>query len=230
MLIRAVIFSVLLTSAAFCQGSYVGRYDAYAGFGYLDSPHIDLAERGFHMQVGIRLKTWYSAGFDYSVTEGHTSLTPNLLTNTVQQQLGTTFAQLAAAGQIPPGYALTVPIDSVTQTFAAGPQFAYRRWRAVTLYVRPSIGAIHEIATPKLTDPIESLVVSSLAPSGKKEDWTGFYGIGGGADVNFSRHVSIRVQIDVVHDHLFSDLLKDGRNTVRLSVGPAFQIGHNIAK
>ena len=62
MLIRAIIFNLLLSWAAFCQGTYVGRYDAYAGFGYLDSPHIDLAERGFHMQVGIRLKTWYSAG------------------------------------------------------------------------------------------------------------------------------------------------------------------------
>jgi hypothetical protein len=123
-----------------------------------------------------------------------------------------------------------VPINSVTHTFAAGPQFAYRRWRVITLYLRPSIGAIHEIATPKFTDPIESLVVTSLAPSGKKEDWTGFYGIGGGADLNFSKHVSIRVQTDIVHDHLFSDLLKDGRNTVRLSIGPAFQFGHNIAK
>jgi hypothetical protein len=31
----------LVASQAFGQ-SYIGRYDAYAGFVYLDSPHIDL--------------------------------------------------------------------------------------------------------------------------------------------------------------------------------------------
>lgn len=219
-----------LGSYALCQEPYIGRYDAYAGFIYLDSPHIHLSERGFHTQVGVRMKTWYSVGFDYSVSTGHTSLTPNLLPTALQQQLGGTFAQLAAAGQIPPGYALTVPIDSTTQNFAAGPQFAYRRWRTVTLFIRPSFGAIRETATPHRTDPIETLVITSLAPSGKKQDWTGFYGVGGGADLNFSKHVSIRLQADFVHDHLFNDLLKDGRNTVRLSVGPAFQFGRNLAK
>jgi hypothetical protein len=221
---------LLLASQAFSQQSYVGRYDAYAGFMYLDSPHIDLAERGFHMQAGVRPRTWYSLGFDYSVTTGHTSITPKLLTNSLQQQLGSTFAQLVAGGVIPPTYALTVPINSVTQTFAAGPQVAYRHWRPVTLLLRPSVGAIRETATPLITDPVEALVVSSLAPSGKKQDWTGFYGFGGGVDLNFSKHASIRLQADFVHDHLFSDLLRDGRNTFRLSVGPAFQFGHNVSK
>jgi hypothetical protein len=34
--------------------------------------------------------------------------------------------------------------------------------------------------------------------------------------------------VDLVHNHLFSDLLREGRNTVRLSIGPAFQFGHNV--
>lgn len=227
---RSSAFVFLLAWPAFSQQAYVGRYDAYAGFMYLDSPHIHLAERGFHLQAGFRPTTWYSLGFDYSRAGGHTSITPDLLPDALRQQLGTTFAQLAAAGRLPPGFALTVPIDSVTHNFAAGPQFAYRRWQAITLFVRPSFGAVHETATPRSTDPITGLVVASLAPSGKKQDWTAFYGFGGGADLNFSRRFSIRLQADFVHDHLFNDLLKDGRNTVRLSLGPTVQFGRNIAK
>jgi hypothetical protein len=31
-----------------------------------------------------------------------------------------------------------------------------------------------------------------------------------------------------VHDHLFDDLLQNGRNTVRFAIGPGFQWGKNI--
>lgn len=215
---------------AFGQQTYVGRYDAFAGYTYLSSPHISLGENGFHLQVGIRPTTWYSLGFDYSVATGQATLTPDLLTTLLQQQLGARFRQLIAAGLVPSNYALRVPIDSVTQNFAAGPQFAYRRWSSITLYLRPSFGAVHEVATPRPGDPIAAGVIAQLLPSGKKQDWTPFYGFGGGADLNFSAHFGIRVQADFVHDHLFNDLLKDGRNTVRFSVGPAFQFGRNVAK
>lgn len=217
-------------SQAFAQQSYVGRFDAYAGFSYLDSPKINLVERGFHMQFGVRPKTWYTLGFDYSIASGHTDLTPSLLTTALQTQLATQFGQLAALGRLPPGYSLDVPFDSTSQEFAAGPQLSYRRWSLVTLFIRPSIGAIHETATPHATDPLAALVVSQLAPSGKKEDWTGFYGVGGGFDLNLTRYFALRFQADFVHDHLFSDLLKEGRNTVRVGIGPAFQFGHNVVK
>ncbi len=220
----------LLTSLAFGQQSYVGRYDAYAGFMYLDSPAINLSERGFHTQAGVRIRSWLSLGFDYSIASGHTSLTPNLLPDSLQQKLGAQLGQLARAGQIPPGYALTVPIDSETQNYAAGPQFSYHRWKPVTLFIRPSVGAVHETATPHATDPIAALVIAQLAPSGKKQDWRPFYGFGGGVDLNVSSHFAVRVQADFVHDHLFNDLLKDGRNTVRVAIGPAFQFGRNVVR
>ncbi len=212
------------------QQSYVGRYDAYAGYTYLNSPAISLGENGFHMQAGLRPRTWLSLGFDYSVATGSGSITPNLLTTSLQQQLGAVLAQLASQGQLPPGYKLVMPIDSVTQNFAAGPQLAYRHWSAVTLFLRPSIGAIHEKATLRPGDPIATVIAAQLAPSGSKQDWAPFYGFGGGADLNFSKHFAVRVQADFVHDHLFSDLLKNGRNTVRVSIGPAVQFGRNIVK
>ena len=227
---RLTIALFLLACPAFYQQTYVGRFDAYAGYMFLDSPNIKLDENGFQMQVGVRPKTWYSLGFDYSISTGNTALTSNLFTTALQQQLGAQLAVLAGAGLVSASYTPSVPISSKTETFAAGPQLAYRHWSLVTLFIRPSIGAIHETATLHAADPITAALAAQLAPSGKKEDWAGFYGFGGGVDVNVSSHFAVRVQADFVHDHLFSDLLKNGRNTVRFSVGPAFQFGGNVVK
>src|SRR5581483_5889360 len=141
--ISIVISAFLLAVQAFGQQSYVGRYDLYGGFTYLASPDFNLDQRGFHLQAGINARTWLALGFDYSISNGHSDITPNLLTSALQQQLGGTLTGLIAAGVIPPNYSLTVPLDATTQTFAAGPQIEFRHWQKVTLFVRPSIGAIH---------------------------------------------------------------------------------------
>jgi hypothetical protein len=220
----------LLAASALGQQSYVSRFDYFAGYTYLNSPHVGLAEHGFHTQFGVRPKTWLSLGFDYSVVQGDLTLTPNLLLTSLQQSLGAQLGQMAKAGLLPAGYALTVPASSTTQTFAAGPQLAYRRWKPITLFIRPSCGIIHETAKPNPGDPIATGVVAQLAPSGKKTDNTKFYGFGGGIDFNVSTHVGLRVQADFVRDHLFNDLLQDARNTVRVSIGPCFNFGKNIAE
>jgi hypothetical protein len=49
-------------------------------------------------------------------------------------------------------------------------------------------------------------------------------------DVNLTQKFALRFQADFVHDHLFSDVLKNGRNTVRVGIGPAIQFGHNAMK
>lgn len=223
---------VLLGMGAPARGEqdYVSRYDLFAGYTFLDSPHVNLFENGSHFQVGVRPKTWYSLGIDYSISSGSLSLTPNLLTPAVQQQLGGLLQQLALAGQLPAGYVLAVPTNSTTQTFAGGPQLSYRHFSKVTLFVRPSFGAIHEVATPRPGDAVAAVVVGALAPSGHKTDWTAFYGFGGGVDFLFWKHVGLRVQADLVYDHLFSDLLQDGRLTTRFSVGPCFNFGRNVRK
>lgn len=221
---------LLPSSSAFGQQTYVSRFDAFVGYTFLDSPHVSLFENGMHFQFGVRPKTWYSLGVDYSISSGDLTLTPGLLTPAWQQQLGGLLQQLAEAGQLPAGYTVAVPSDSTTQTFAGGPQLAYRHFSKVTLFVRPSVGAIHEVATPQPGDPIAKIIVAALAPSGKKTDWTAFYGFGGGADFLFSKHVALRVQADLVYDHLFSDVLKDGRLTTRFSIGPCFNFGKNIRK
>ncbi len=147
-----------------------------------------------------------------------------MLKTSLQEQIG---SQLAAAG-IPSSYVLRVPMHSNSQTYAAGPQLNYRRFRAFTLFIHPDLGAIHEKAVPHPDDVITRLLVSQLAPSGVKTDWVCFYGFGGGADLNITHHFGLRVTVDFVRDHLFADLL-NARNTVRFSVGPAFHMGRNVA-
>jgi len=231
---RALALLPLLLAAAAQPGSgqqaYVSRFDMFTGYTYLDSPAVSLGENGFHFQTGVRANTWLSLGFDYSIAAGNLTITPNLLLPSLQQELGAELAQLAAAGEIPAGYNLVVPAHSRTQTFAAGPQFNYRHFSKVTLFIRPSAGAIHEYATPQPGDPIAAGIAMQLAPSGHVVDTVAFYGFGGGADFNFSKHVGLRVQADFVHDHLFSNLLENGRNTVRMSVGPCFNFGGNLMR
>jgi hypothetical protein len=145
--------------------------------------------------------------------------------------LAAKLGQVAAAGLLPPGYRLAVPLHSRTQTFAVGPQLAYRHFRHGTFFLRPLFaGAIYEQATAKPRDAIAAAVVAQLAPGGKKTDTTWFLGVGGGFDVLFTKHLALRTQLDVVWDHLFDDLLANGRWTVRFSTGPAFNFGRNIKR
>ncbi len=227
---RALILLALLllvTAAASAQQTVL-KYDIFAGYTFLDSPKVSLFEPGFHIQVGMKPKKWYALGFDYSRASGDLTLTPDLLTPTLQQQLSGMLKQLEAMGLVPPGYKLVVPSGSTTQTFAAGPQLTLRQLSKVTFFIRPSIGAIQETATPRGTDAISQAIVKQLAPSGEKSDWVAFYGFGGGVDLIASKHFALRIQADFVRDHLFSDTLADSRNTVRFSIGPAFQFGKPV--
>jgi hypothetical protein len=228
--VSAFVLFLLSPQRALSQQDYVGFFDLYSGFTWFDSPSANLEERGYHLQAGINLRTWLAVGFDYSVVQGNVTLTPNLLKSTLQNQITGEVAQLEAAGLLPPGYQVALSTRSTSQTFAAGPQFEYRHFRQVTLFLRPAIGAIYESATPHPSNAFTTAIVQQLAPSGKKTDWQAFYGFGGGADLNFLPYTSIRLQADFVHNDLFNDILKSSRNTVRLSIGPAFHFGRNIVR
>jgi hypothetical protein len=211
------------------QQDYVPRYDAFVGYAFLNSDSIGLFEPGVAMQIGYRPKTWMSFGFDCTIASGSLTLVPALLPDDLRNRLGAQLGQLAAAGRLPAGYNLAVKTHSDTQTFAVGPQVAYRGMKHATLFLRPLFaGAIREVATPQPSDPIATAIVQQLSPTGKKRDWQGFFGVGGGFDILASKHFAFRAQADIVYDHLFNDLLKNGRWTVRFSVGPAFNFGRNI--
>jgi len=222
--------ALMLASIAFAQQDYIGRFDVFTGYMYLNSPLINLGESGFHLQVGTNPKKWYAMGFDFSAGTGDSVLTTSMLLNSVQQEIASQLAPLKTAGLLPASYEPTVPLHSRSQTYAAGPQLNYRHFRRVTLFIHPDLGAIHETAIPhpNPSDKIAVALVTQLAPTGTEEDWTYFYGVGGGMDVNLMQHMGVKVHVDFVHDHLFSSFLPS-RNSVRFSVGPVFHFGGNIA-
>ena len=221
-----VLSPLLLAAIALGQQDYIGRYDLYAGYMYLNSPGLSLGESGFHTQFGTNPSKWYSMGFDFSTGAGNTSLTTGMMKSSVQEQIS---QQLAAFG-LTLAAVQPVPERSRTQTYAMGPQVNYRHFRKVTLSIHPSLGAIHEDATPNAAslDPIGKMLVAQLAPSGTKQQWIGFYGFGGAVDFGVAQHFGLRVTADFVHDNLFADLV-NARNSVRFSVGPVFHMGKNIA-
>jgi hypothetical protein len=209
-----------VSSLAFAQQEYVGRYDAFGGFSYLSSPKLNLAERGFNGQFGVNVNRWFALGADYSIFTGHSAIRPQDLKSSIQLQLA---PFLPLLGPNP-----AIPFDSTTYTFTAGPQINFRQLKWVTFFVRPAIGGMHETATLKAVGPVQVLLVQQLAPAGKKSDLQPFYGAGGGFDINASNHFALRVGVDFVHVNLFQDLLAQGRNSVRVSVGPALRFGHNV--
>ncbi len=233
---RLVCFSVLTAlpvigpvTTLHAQQRVIDRYDLYSGFTAFSTPHLNLTERGYNFQAGVNLRSWLATGFDFAYVTGHSSLTPSMLKPALAAQINQEIAALEAAQKLPPGYKLFVPTDSSTQTFAAGPQFSYRRWNYLTLFARPALGAVHQTATPhpNPADPFALAVTQLLAPSGKKSDWQGFYGFGGGLDWNLTEHIALRTQMDLVYWTLFNDLL-NGNWTVRYSVGPTIRFGGNI--
>jgi hypothetical protein len=228
--VTVLIAAFFRPASTLAQQDYVSRYDAYAGFADIDSPALGLNEHnGFHAQAGMNMRRWLSMGGDYSVASGHEILTTNLLPAALQAQINAAQAQYIALGLLPASYRLAVSTDAGTQTFAFGPQLAFRHYSKLTLFGRPSLGALRERAVPHPADPFQQVVVTQLAPAGFKRDWTGFYGIGGGGDISLTKHIGLRAQMDFVWNHPFNDILANGRWTFRYSVGPSFHFGRNIA-
>ena len=213
---------MMFSVGAFAQQNYVGRYEGYAAYSYLNSPDLSLQQNGFNTQAGVNLRRWLAVGFDYSVQSGSGTLVPGSLKPSLQALL-------------PPIPGLYVPFDATTQTFAGGPQLAYRHFRRVTLFIHPTLGAIHESIALKPHDAtttaiVQGLVAAKILSSTSPSDTTYFYGVGGGGDLNMSKHVHLRCDLEYVHTFLFSDLLASPRNALRVSVGPTFAFGSNVAR
>ncbi|HET9100769.1 MAG TPA: hypothetical protein VFN62_10285 [Acidobacteriaceae bacterium] len=224
------IAAFLLATIAHAQQTQLKRYDVYVGFADLNSPALGLNQTGLHTQFGVNVRRWYAMGFDYSVSSGSTVLKPDLLPITLQEQLAPIIVAYIEAGVIPPTYQLALPADITTQSFAAGPQFAYRHFSRVTLFVRPSVGAFRLAATAHPADPVTTTISHALVPSGHKVDWTDFYGLGGGDEILLTPHFGVRSQMDVVYNHPFNDILANGFWTMRYSVGLNIHAGKDIFK
>ncbi len=148
----------------------------------------------------------------------------------MQLQLAALAAQFAQAGLLPPGYTFNLPLHAFTQTFTIGGQLEYRHFEYATLFLRPSLSAFRITATPQPNpqDLFAVTVSHSLAPNGSLTDWTGAYGVGGGADLKMTEHIWARTQLDAVWNHPFNSILANGFWSYRFSIGPTFKFGPNV--
>lgn len=213
MILLSIVLATLSTSLpALAQQEYVNRWDLFTAYSHLSSPSVNLEQTGFNTSFGANLTRWLAVGGDFSVFKGDGSIALS----------STTIAPILASF-LGPANPL-VPFSATTYTFAAGPQFNLRKYKWVTLFARPGLGALHEAASlqiPAALAPFAPLV-PTLSPN--LTNTVVFYGVGGGFDYNMSKHVAIRVTADFIHTHLFSDLLEP-RNGVRVSVGPVWRWG-----
>jgi len=225
------IFVCLLTSAALPQQEYVGRYDVYGGFSFLTTPKLNLFERGLHGQFGVNPRRWFAVGADFSVFDGHSSIFPNMLAPSKQQQLGGVITQLVTAGQIQPNYMLYMPFSVRTYTFTIGPQISIRKLKYVTFFIHPSIGGMHQDTQVNPIDPVQTLVATGLiGASHKTDDLVPFFGVGGGFELNVQKNTSLRFTTDIVNTGLYSNMLNGRQNDFRFSVGPSFHFGKDVEK
>jgi hypothetical protein len=218
-----LLFSIIILAslAAMAQDAqeYVPRYQAYAGYAYVNTPKLALVQRGFDVEFGVNVRRWLTLGADYSYFDGHSDIFPQDLTTAIQLQL---------AHVIPPGTVVFLPFDSVSYTFTAGPQFNYRGAKWATFFARPAVGGFHETATLKPNTPLTTLLVAQLVPTGKKSELVLFYGFGGGFEIAPDKHFGVQFTADYVHVNLFEGFLASGRNALRLTVGPTFRFGRNV--
>lgn len=228
------ILVLFVSIAAVAQQEYVGRFDTFAGYSYLMTPNLSLNQNGVNFEGGVNVTRWLAMGADYSYFKGSATLVPSQLVTADQQAVGGLLANPAfgpffAAN---PGYSLSVPYDATTWTFAAGPQINIRHFKPVTFFIRPDLGVLHEgvTAKPRAGDLPAIAAIGALVPGGSKSDNVVFYGVGGGFDLNVSKHVGIRTTVDYVHCFLFKNLLAESRNSVRISIGPTFRFGGNVKK
>ncbi len=220
-----LLFLFLGVVSSVAQQTFVSRYDAFAGYSYLNSPKLSLSQNGFHTQFGVNARTWAALGVDFSYFTGSSTLHTSDLNSTQLAKLA------PIAPLLPPGFVIESPYDATTYTITGGPQFSIRKFKAITIFVRPSVGAMHESVTANPPNAIMAQIVASLVgPTMKKNDTEIFYGAGGGVDLNFSKHFAVRAQMDFVRVGLFTDLLDGSQNNIRFSIGPTFRFGKNIVQ
>jgi hypothetical protein len=225
--ILVVLLLTFFSVCAFAQQDqdYVGRFNSFAGFTFLDTPKMNLTQRGFIAEEGIAINRWLNFGADFSILSGHSGLK---IGDMIPADRTPVLAYFGPYG-VTDSYA--IPYNSTTSTYCAGPQINFRnikRLKRVTLFFQPEIGAIHQAVTADPKTTLDTTLVAALVPGGTRSDTTYFYGIGGGAQYDLCKHFGVRVVADFVHHHLFSGMLADSRNSLRVGVGPSFTFGRNV--
>lgn len=219
--VSVVLFSTALP--CFAQQNDIRQFAVFGSYSYLSTPSLNLPQRGFDGDIGFNYKPWLTFGFDFSYFSGSSNLFPSMLNPATQAKLAP-FAPL-----LPPNF--SVPYGSSTYTYEAGPQLNYRRFKKVTFFVRPALGALHAKFNTTSTDPLTNMIIQGLL-DGKlaTTDTVAFYGFGGGMTWEIHPNFGLRFATDFARYNFFSAALNGPRNSVRLSIGPKFGFGKNIVQ
>jgi len=224
---------LLTTLTCFAQQTDIRQFAVVAGYSYLETPSLNLAQRGFNGDFAQNVRPWLSLGFDFSVFNGQSTLLPNYLNSATQEQLGQALLHLGVpASALPTVIAgLGVPYGSSTFTYQAGPQINLRRMRKVTVFVRPALGLLHaKIQTNPSGVLATQLVGGLLGGKLSSADNTIFYGVGGGATWEIHPNFGLRATVDLARFNFFPNMLNGTRTGVRLSVMPKIGFGKNILR
>jgi Outer membrane protein beta-barrel domain len=227
---KILIFSVLalfLCVPTFAQQDIsINRYTVYTGLDYFNNPGLSLSQRGFDVDFGVTVKPWLGLGGDFS-SAGNSIISGGGTINGA----GTIYAPVLTAAEplgAPAPRSVNVPFKSTSYTFAVGGQFYWRKFRKVTFLGRPGLGAIHANADVNLPPQLAGLFqhLGVPVPNPHQVDTQFFFGMGGGFDINMSKRVGFRVTADWINTHLYSNLLVNRQNFVRITIGPTFRWGH----
>ena len=216
------VLAIFVCLPAVAQQTDINRYTLYTGFDSMISPARSLTEYGFDVDFGVTVRPWVALGGDFGAL-GNSIISGSGTINGSETVYAPTVTAVGGNPSL-----IQVPFKSTTYTFAAGPQFYLRKWQKITLFARPGLGGIHESADltfpPDLAPLFQELQIP--IPSAHQTDTTWFVGVGGGCDFNVSRRVGLRVSVDWINTHLFSNLLTDRQNYARFTIGPTFRWGH----
>ncbi len=215
---------VLCPLSCFPQQTDIRQFSVIAGYSYLSTPSLNLAQRGFNGDVATNVRPWLSVGFDFSVFSGHNTILPTYLNSATQTKL----AHMIPAGV--PMSAVAVPASISLFTYQFGPQLNYRRLKRVTLFVRPALGLLHAKIQTNPSPTVTPIVSALLSGKLSAADNAVFYGFGGGASWEINPHFGIRLTADFARYDFFPNMLNGSRNSVRLSVTPKIGFGKNIVR
>lgn len=217
-------FVLLLPLTSLTQQTDVRQFTFIGGYSYLATPSLNLASRGFNVDLATNARSWLSLGFDFSAFNGYSTLVPTYLNTATQTKL----ARMLPAGF--PVSAVAVPYDSSIFTYQLGPQLNYRKLRKVTFFVRPALGLLHAKIQTNPSASASPIVKALLGGKLSAADNTVFYGFGGGASWEITPHFGLRMTADFARYNFFDDVLNGPRHSVRLSVTPKISFGKNILR
>jgi len=217
-------FLLFATLVCYSQQTEIAQFSVVGGYSYLHTPSLNLAQRGFNGDFAQNVYPWLSIGFDFSGFTGFSTLLPQYLNTATQTKL----AQMLPPGV--PASLVSVPYNSSTYTYQVGPQFNYRRFKHVTLFVRPALGLLHANIDTKPSPLAQPIVGALLGGKLTTSDNTVFYGFGGGATWEITPHFGLRGTADMARFNFFSNVLNGSRNTVRLTIAAKFGFGKNILR